>query len=137
MADSIPPATALAVDEPERSSAMQRFLRRARGQTIDSKVNGAKVSPSTTVETKQGSIDGSQSLGETFQLHSDTYAEGGLTKFYEPIPEYEGRHRWDPNAEWSEVEEKKLIRKVGSLIRPYSLRTICPAVPCAWLTGIA
>jgi hypothetical protein len=28
---------------------------------------------------------------------------------------YEGRHRFDPNYDWTAEEEKKLLRKVGSL----------------------
>ena len=33
-------------------------------------------------------------------------------RFYKPIPEYESAHRWDPYFEWTEEEEKRLIRKV-------------------------
>ncbi|KAL4985014.1 major facilitator superfamily domain-containing protein [Aspergillus falconensis] len=29
-----------------------------------------------------------------------------------PTPEYEGRHRYDPSAEWTEKEEKTLVRKL-------------------------
>ncbi|KAL4962396.1 major facilitator superfamily domain-containing protein [Aspergillus stella-maris] len=42
----------------------------------------------------------------------DAFVGGGATELYEPIPEYEGRHRYDPKAEWTEAEEKKLVRKV-------------------------
>lgn len=40
------------------------------------------------------------------------WAAGASTRHYEPIPEYEGLHRWDPKAEWTEKEEKKLVRRV-------------------------
>lgn len=33
-------------------------------------------------------------------------------RFYKPIPEYEGAHRWDPDFEWTEQEETSVIRKV-------------------------
>ncbi|KAE8351332.1 major facilitator superfamily domain-containing protein [Aspergillus coremiiformis] len=33
-------------------------------------------------------------------------------RYYKPIDEYEGIHRWDPDFEWEEQEEKKLIRKI-------------------------
>ncbi|RAQ72536.1 transporter [Aspergillus flavus] len=33
-------------------------------------------------------------------------------RFYKPIDDYEGIHRWDPDFEWGEQEEKKLIRKI-------------------------
>jgi hypothetical protein len=32
--------------------------------------------------------------------------------FYRPIDSYEGLHRWDPEFEWTEDEEKKIVRKV-------------------------
>lgn len=38
---------------------------------------------------------------------------------HEPIAEYEGRHRYDPQAEWTEKEERDLVRKVlGSVLGP-------------------
>lgn len=43
---------------------------------------------------------------------SGTFATGGSLDLYEPIPEYEGKHRYDPNASWTEKEAKKLVRKV-------------------------
>ncbi|OJJ99285.1 hypothetical protein ASPACDRAFT_1870407 [Aspergillus aculeatus ATCC 16872] len=33
-------------------------------------------------------------------------------RYYKPIPEYEGIHRWDPYFEWTEEEEKALIKKI-------------------------
>ncbi|KKK23112.1 hypothetical protein ARAM_004581 [Aspergillus rambellii] len=30
-------------------------------------------------------------------------------RFYKPIPEYEGVHRWDPDFDWSPEEEKRLV----------------------------
>jgi hypothetical protein len=33
-------------------------------------------------------------------------------RFYKPIPEYESIHRWDPDFEWTEQEEKAVVRKV-------------------------
>ncbi|KAB8237070.1 major facilitator superfamily domain-containing protein [Aspergillus alliaceus] len=33
-------------------------------------------------------------------------------RYYKPIDDYEGIHRWDPDFEWEEQEEKKLIRKI-------------------------
>ncbi|KAB8267013.1 major facilitator superfamily domain-containing protein [Aspergillus minisclerotigenes] len=33
-------------------------------------------------------------------------------RYYKPIDDYEGIHRWDPDFEWGEPEEKKLIRKI-------------------------
>ena len=53
-------------------------------------------------ETKEATHDG----------RGGVWAAGGSTRHYEPIPEYEGIHRWDPTAEWTEKEEKKLVTKV-------------------------
>jgi hypothetical protein len=60
----------------------------------------------------------SEKLG-TQTLHhrkGDAFVGGGATELYEPIPEYEGRHRYDPGAEWTEKEEKRLVRKVSIFI---------------------
>lgn len=47
-----------------------------------------------------------------YQGNGNAFADGGATELYEPIPEYEGRHRYDPTADWTEKEEKKLVRRV-------------------------
>lgn len=51
---------------------------------------------------------------------STVVAAGGSLEFYEPIDGYEGKHRYDPSAEWIEKEEKTLIRKVIPLQNPNS-----------------
>lgn len=43
----------------------------------------------------------------------EVFALGGDAGFYEPIAKYEGRHRYDPKATWTDEEEKKLIRRVS------------------------
>jgi hypothetical protein len=45
---------------------------------------------------------------------------GRLEDAYEPIEEYEGRHRYDPKFQWAKEEEKKLVRKIDLRI-------------CAWV----
>lgn len=93
-----------------------QFLRKLRGQIdrpprkniveIDSKTGEIQAT------TSESDSDNNTSLGNLQQARGQAYAEGGLTKFYVPIPEYEGRHRWDPRAEWTPAEEKRLVRKV-------------------------
>jgi hypothetical protein len=39
----------------------------------------------------------------------------GLEAYYKPIENYEGAHRYDPNFQWTEAEEKKVLRKVRKL----------------------
>ncbi|ERT01673.1 hypothetical protein HMPREF1624_02925 [Sporothrix schenckii ATCC 58251] len=46
----------------------------------------------------------------------DAFVSGAAVEIYEPIPEYEGRHRYDPTAEWTEKEEKTLVRKLDKRI---------------------
>jgi hypothetical protein len=46
------------------------------------------------------------------QREGEAYASGGDTRYYEPIDSYEGKHRWDPKADWTDKEEKHVIRKL-------------------------
>ncbi|KAH6660245.1 major facilitator superfamily domain-containing protein [Truncatella angustata] len=52
--------------------------------------------------------------------NTDTFADGGHEELYAPIEKYEGAHRYDPSFQWSEPEEKQLIRKLDYKI-------------CAWV----
>ena len=38
--------------------------------------------------------------------------EGGLERYYAPIDSYEGKHRYDPEARWTESEEKAVVRRI-------------------------
>ena len=63
---------------------------------------------------ESSSIESEQALEQLAakQARGETFASGGETRYYKPIDTYEGRHRWDPEAEWTEGEEKRIIRKV-------------------------
>jgi hypothetical protein len=85
---------------------------------------GASSPPKTFAKGSDASLTdlGTPEMGSGSSLNtvneklapSAVYAGGGQSsRFYEPIPEYEGRHRWDPHAEWDEREEKQLVRKVS------------------------
>ncbi|KAL9620912.1 MAG: hypothetical protein Q9160_004565 [Pyrenula sp. 1 TL-2023] len=41
----------------------------------------------------------------------EAFLSAGLTDHYTPIDSYEGRHRYDPKFQWTEEEEKRLVRK--------------------------
>ena len=41
-----------------------------------------------------------------------TFDAGVNHHLYRPIDTYEGIHRWDPDFEWTENEEKRIVRKV-------------------------
>ena len=44
--------------------------------------------------------------------YDNVYSDPRAAEFYEPIEKYEGRHRFDPRASWSDEEERKLVRRV-------------------------
>ncbi|KAI3392000.1 hypothetical protein diail_6353 [Diaporthe ilicicola] len=61
------------------------------------------------VETSTSSKTSSARLGES---EGGVWASGGNIENYQPIPEYEGAHRYDPTFEWTESEEKRLVRRI-------------------------
>ena len=68
-----------------------------------------------TFEMKDESVSVSQKTVESTdsdRQKSGTIALGGSVDIYKPVPEYEGIHRYDPEAEWTEKEEKVLVRRV-------------------------
>jgi hypothetical protein len=74
------------------------------GPSIAEKVIGEKHK-----DVPQHDID---SIRAAKQTQGEAFALGGDTRFYEPIDSYEGKHRWDPKAEWTPEEEKRVIRKL-------------------------
>ncbi|KAG6359835.1 hypothetical protein INS49_010888 [Diaporthe citri] len=65
------------------------------------------------VETSTSSKPSSVRLGES---EGGVWASGGAIDNYKPIPEYEGAHRYDPTFQWTENEEKKLVRRIDMKI---------------------
>ena len=41
------------------------------------------------------------------------FSDSRAKEFYKPIEKYEGRHRFDMHATWSDEEEKALVRRVS------------------------
>lgn len=75
---------------------------------------------------------------------------GALNKFYRPIDTYEGIHRFDPEAEWTEAEEKKIVRKIDYRICSWCCLMFAPlyqagphshahsrigSSPCSWIAA--
>lgn len=60
-------------------------------------------SVSSSIEAQQGTI---QAVDCAFDTTENPH-------FYKPIESYEGYHRWDPVFEWTEEEEKAVVKKVG------------------------
>ena len=104
----VPPATPL-TGPPGNATA--RFLRRLKGQTTETAnsasayVRQSTTSPATSSENVE--IDDNLKVGVGIKQ-----ANVGLDQYYVPIDTYEGRHRYDPKARWTEAEEKRLVRKV-------------------------
>ncbi|KAL4753318.1 hypothetical protein BDW72DRAFT_210477 [Aspergillus terricola var. indicus] len=44
-------------------------------------------------------------------------------RFYKPIDTYEGLHRWDPDFEWTEEEERKIVRKIDARVCTFACVT--------------
>jgi hypothetical protein len=89
-------------------------LHKAKGQ-IDKPLNEdlKRLYSSEQTPTPSTSSD-SLDIDDLKQALAAVYAERALTRDYAPIAEYEGRHRWDPRAQWTESEEKKLVRRVSN-----------------------
>ena len=77
-------------------------------------------------------LQGSKSTFKDFQgdrtIDDDQNADGNVfsdpraIEIYKPIEKYEGRHRFDLHATWSDDEEKKLVRRVSTVIFLVPLR---------------
>jgi hypothetical protein len=70
---------------------------------------------------RKTSLDGSAS-----QIEDQVIPVGreNLSGALPPHESYEGRHRWDPSATWTEQEERRLVRKTDL----YLLSWICVMV---------
>lgn len=85
---------------------------------------------SFSLDSKQPSVAILQQTSipiKNYGATSGVLAAGGSLEFYEPIAEYEGRHRYDPLAEWTEKEEKLLVRRVIKSL---------PRIPAWWISRL-
>lgn len=73
-----------------------------------------KSSPSLEPKEASVSIQEPSLKNQKISSSAGVLAGGGSVELYAPIPEYEGKHRYDPTAEWTEKEEKVLVRRVKS-----------------------
>lgn len=58
------------------------------------------------------------SIGDQKGLSSPSDG-AGLERYYVPIDTYEGRHRYDPKATWTQAEETALIRRLDFRVCAY------------------
>jgi len=103
-------STALSQNERRRSSSATAGGRRQSvvADTLD------KIDPEKHFHRRDDKITHHdlEVIREAKQASGEAFATGGATRYYEPIDSYEGKHRWDPKAEWTEEEEKKVVRKL-------------------------
>ncbi|KAJ0426117.1 major facilitator superfamily domain-containing protein [Aspergillus carlsbadensis] len=71
-----------------------------------------RKSPDAVLESDSSSISGSRERTLYKQFDECAFDTTEDPRYYKPIPEYEGIHRWDPGFDWSPEEEKRLIRKI-------------------------
>ncbi|SPO01798.1 related to putative tartrate transporter [Cephalotrichum gorgonifer] len=76
--------------------------------TVDDAADSLYSSP-TPLDSLLGDASSSP---KTNYVTGDAFVSGVSADFYEPIAGYEGRHRYDPSAEWTQKEEKTLVRKL-------------------------
>jgi hypothetical protein len=81
--------------------------------------NEKTVQISASQKDSPGTSIGDDSDREQQQIHSNkvdaTFESGAVYHLFRPIDSYEGLHRWDPDFQWTEQEEKKIVRKVSVL----------------------
>ncbi|KAL6239646.1 hypothetical protein BDW75DRAFT_249733 [Aspergillus navahoensis] len=46
------------------------------------------------------------------RFKNSTFSASEDPRFYKPIDSYEGLHRWDPDFEWTDEEERRIVRKI-------------------------
>ena len=72
----------------------------------------ATARPETSVVPSTSSKEDVHSNNNDIQ--QSVFADSQAAEYYEPIEKYEGRHRFDPHATWSDEEERKLVRRVST-----------------------
>lgn len=67
--------------------------------------------PSNAKSTRSSSDEDEHANENT--IYGSVFSDSRAQDFYKPIEKYEGRHRFDMHATWSEDEEKNLVRRVS------------------------
>lgn len=75
-------------------------------------VSHVSVDIDTKSESETSSID--QSGSHLVRNVNNVFEAAEATEIYKPIKGFEGTHRFDPNATWTNEEEAALVRRVCS-----------------------
>lgn len=104
-------------DEPPIRTFGSSDLRNAIGANPWWKFGGHdRVFVSSRLGTSESTLSSFQKdTGIENEVTSDgtVFSDSRAAELYEPIERYEGRHRFDPHATWSDEEERKLVRRVA------------------------
>ncbi|KAJ5862934.1 hypothetical protein N7455_007002 [Penicillium solitum] len=78
-----------------------------------------------TAQVAASSADGSDEEGQKNELSKGegTFEASEGHHFYRPIDSYEGLHRWDPDFQWTETEEKRIVRKIDARVCTFACVT--------------
>lgn len=61
-------------------------------------------------------FQGDRMIDDNQNTDGNVFSDPRAVEIYKPIDKYEGRHRFDLHATWSDEEEKRLVRRVSSMI---------------------
>lgn len=85
-------------------------IEEAKSSGSDTDKYASKVTPQVdSASDTESTLTGRRGTVKTIDCAFDTTED---PRYYKPIPEYEGAHRWDPDFEWTEAEEKAVLKKV-------------------------
>ncbi|KAL4771334.1 major facilitator superfamily domain-containing protein [Aspergillus nidulans var. acristatus] len=74
------------------------------------------VSETDDSDREQGRYGFKKGTKGTFNVTEDP-------RLYKPIDTYEGLHRWDPDFEWTEEEERRIVRKIDARVCTFACVT--------------
>lgn len=61
-------------------------------------------------------FQGDRTVDDDHNADGNVFSEPRAIEIYKPIEKYEGRHRFDLHATWSDEEEKRLVRRVSYVL---------------------
>ena len=101
------------VDSSMQGSGFSRLISRLKSRS------GQEASTFARSQTLSRDSDEEDVAGRLKPAFVSKDDELSLDKYYAPIDSYEGRHRYDPKATWSQAEEKALIRRLDIRVCAY------------------
>ena len=102
----------------DASNSQERF----RFKNIFTKFSGPADQEESAFAKKQPTTilpNDSDEATDDVKPRFSSQSRDSLERYYVPIERYEGRHRYDPKATWTEAEEKALIRRLDIRVCAY------------------